>query len=98
MESAEKGATLLLNFHATEVNLVMAAPNGEATTVVRMDGKPILSEIRGRDVNDAGEIKVTKSQLYNLIKGDKLIGGFLTIEAKEGIFQAYAFTFSGCEE
>lgn len=43
-----------------------------------------------------GEVAVTRPFMYNLLKTDEPIQGTLTIEAEQGAFQAYAFTFSGC--
>lgn len=97
VESAEEGATLFLNFRGTEVNLVMAAPEGEAIATITMSGKPLPAKIRGRDVNEKGEVAIMKSNLHNLIKSEGLVEGILEIKAKKGAFQAYAFTFSGCK-
>lgn len=97
VESEESGATLCLQFHATEVNLVFAAPEKHAIVEILLTGKPIPEEIRGRDVNKESEAEISASTLYNLLKSDKLVEGTLSIRAKRGKFQAYAFTFSGCE-
>lgn len=97
VEAQEEGATLYLQFHATEVNLVFAAPKGSAIVEVMLNNEPIPEELRGRDVNENGEVEISSSTLYNLLKSDKLIEGILSIRAKKEKFQAYAFTFSGCE-
>lgn len=97
VESNTPGATLYLNFRATEVNLVMAAPKSKSLVEILLNGKPLPSRIRGLNVEDSGCVTISRSNLYNLIKSDKLVEGVLEIKAKEGAFQAYAFTFSGCK-
>lgn len=98
VESAATGATLLLSFHATEVNLVLHPAGESATVAITLNGKPLPADIRGRDVTDAGEVRVTKPTMYNLLRSHRLVEGVLSIAAREGQFQAYAFTFAGCEE
>lgn len=85
VESKEEGATLFLRFRATEVNLVLHPVGSKAVVEVILDGKTL------------GEITIEKPTLYNLLKTKDLAEGVLGIRAKEGSFQAYAFTFSGCE-
>ncbi len=98
VESAEKGARLLLNFRATEVNLVMSLVGlGEKSAAVEifLNGFPLRREIFGKDVKN-NEISVVEPTMYNLIKSHEPVGGTLSIAAKHGNFRAYAFTFSGC--
>lgn len=106
VESRESGAKLLLRFHATEVNLVLH-PVGKSAAVeilfeVKSDEPP--NQIYGRDVSEEGIVEVTRPRLYNLLRSNALLDGIVSIKAKEGNlpageagFQAYAFTFSGCE-
>lgn len=96
VESAAEGAALLLRFSATEVNLVLHAVGEWADVEIMLDGKPVPAEIRGRDISEAGEVKIQAPTLYNLLKSAGLVEGVLTIRAKSGNFRAYAFTFSGC--
>ncbi len=95
VESAEKGARLLLNFRATEVNLVMGPAEKEAAVGIFLNGAPLRREIYGKDVKN-NEVLVGESAMYNLVKSRDPLGGILSISAKRGNFRAYAFTFSGC--
>jgi thiol-disulfide isomerase/thioredoxin len=97
VESTDDKSTLFLNFRGTEVNLVMASTEDEAIVEITMSGHPLPKKIHGKDVNDKGEVRVSKSQLFNLIKDVTLVEGILEIKAKKGAFRAYAFTFSGCK-
>lgn len=85
VESREAGAALLLNFRATEVNLVLRPAGGTiAVAEILLDGRPLK------------ELEIKEPTMYNLLKSQDLVEGVLTIKAKRGNFQAYAFTFSGC--
>ncbi len=83
-ESQEAGAEVLLNFRATEVNLVLESPNGKSEVEIYLDNKKIK------------ELSIEKSTLFNLLKSNDLTEGILSVRAKKGNFRAYAFTFSGC--
>jgi thiol-disulfide isomerase/thioredoxin len=83
VQSEEDDSKLLLNFKATEVNLVLE-PVGDAVELeVFYDGK--LHKI----------IKVTNPTSYNLINSKRAEEGDILIKAKSGRFRAYLFTFSG---
>lgn len=84
VESREENSSLLLKFRATEVNLVLHPV--EDTCVVSI-------KLNGRQLKD---ITITTPTLYNLVQSKDLVEGTLEIVAKQGNFQAYAFTFSGC--
>lgn len=86
VESAAEGAEVLLNFRATEVNLVME-PAESPKVIVEI----FLNSEKIKDID------VEKSTLYNLLKSPDLIEGILAVRAKAGNFRAYAFTFSGCK-
>jgi len=96
VESAGEGATLLLQFHAMEVNLVINPVEPGARLRLMFDGKPLPEAIRGEDISSSGELVVEKPALYNLIKSNAPLDGVLSVTAKQGEFRAYAFTFSGC--
>lgn len=98
VESAERGASLFLHFRATEVNLVLHPVGEKAVIQVIFNDQPPDNKMRGRDVNLAGEVKIAKPTLYNPLKSKSLLEGIVRLVAKEGNFQAYAFTFSGCED
>jgi thiol-disulfide isomerase/thioredoxin len=96
LESADIGATLLLQFRATEVNVVLSPVEPETRIRLTYNGKTLPEEIKGYDVNGSGEAAVEKPALYNLIRSDHPLDGILGITARAGNFQAYVFTFSGC--
>lgn len=96
VESRQSGSTLFLRFKATEVNLVLKTVSPKAVVGVTLNTQKIPSSLRGKDVNQEGEVVITEPKMYNLLKSKDLVEGLLSIKAKEGNFQAYAFTFSGC--
>lgn len=98
IESQEAGAELLLHFHATEVNLVMGAQGAQTSVEIEFNGEILTGENRGRDVSEKGEVKLIKSGSYNLLTSAVLSEGILRVRAKQGNFQAFAFTFLGCTQ
>ncbi len=97
-ESREEGATLSLSFHATEINLVLAADVGGAEVEILLDDFPLVGDVRGTDVDTESRVAVNRPGVYNLIKSKDVIDGVIKIRAHEGNFRAYVFTFSGCAE
>ena len=98
VESREKGATLYLSFHGTEVNLVLHTSAGnEAEIRLFVNDREITADIAGKDVEGQGRVMVSEARLYNLIRANTEVKGSLALQAVQGNFQAYAFTFSGCE-
>ena len=51
IESQEAGAELIVHFHATEVNLVIATQNAKASVEIEFNGEILTRENRGRDVS-----------------------------------------------
>ncbi|MBI1957289.1 MAG: redoxin domain-containing protein [Candidatus Niyogibacteria bacterium] len=99
VESRAEGASLLLRFRATEVNLVMRPVSGkEAEVSITFDGEAPDPARRGRDADENGGVRIREPDLYNLLKSDEVMEGILRLRADVGNFQAYAFTFSGCAE
>lgn len=96
-QAGEKNATLLLRFHATEVNLVLHSANKEAIVEIKFSGQLPTGDIYGKDVSGDGQVVINQPKMYNVLRSNGLIDGTLELSAKEGNFQAYAFTFSGCE-
>ena len=96
VEPQEIGSEVLVNFHSNEVNLVLAPAANSAKAVVLFDEEIIPAGLRGRDVNEYGEVDITKSDMYNLLKADFPTSGTLSVQLVHGKFRAYAFTFSGC--
>lgn len=96
VETFLSGAEILINFTATEVNLVMApADDGFGIVEILFNDEPIPQEISGRDV-DRGDVVLTEDRMYNLFRSDRPVSGILKVRAKQSNFRAYAFTFSGC--
>jgi thiol-disulfide isomerase/thioredoxin len=98
IESAEPGATLLLSFKATEVNLVLRAMDGGASARVLLDGQVPDKSMLGSDVSPDAEVDISEPRMYNMLKADHPVDGVLAFQALDGAYQAYAFTFSGCLE
>lgn len=104
VESQEAGAGLWLTFRATEVNLVLKPRDRVSTITIKVDGQAPTDLVRGLDVDDKGIVRVTEPRMYNLLRSDDLISrpnldeSILSLEAADGAFQAFAFTFSGCKD
>ncbi len=96
VESRQEKATLLLNFTATEVNLVIRPAEVLAEVEIRLNDNIISEELSGKDICGGGVVKIDESKMYNLLKSSFLTSGILKVVAKKSNFQAYAFTFSGC--
>jgi thiol-disulfide isomerase/thioredoxin len=76
---------LLLNFEASEVNLVAGAKSERPIKLrLELDGKFLR------------ELEVLEPQMYNLISEKKILNGNLKIFVKDAGLAAYAFTFGGC--
>lgn len=98
VQSSKLGASLYLNFKATEVNLVLTSSDTKAAIEVKLNDELPEPEIRGTNVDELGEVKITQPTMYNLIKSKDLVTGILKVASLKGRFQAFAFTFSGCAD
>ena len=94
------GASIVLDYHAREVNLVMAtaAAGGQPVDVtVEVDGKPLPPEDRTAetmvDAQGATFVRVTSSDLYRLVLGPAIADHTLRLTARAPGLQAFAFTF-----
>ena len=92
-----------LVFSGVEVNLVAGATDNRLLElVISLDGKPVPIDQRGRDITErSGQtvVLIQESKMYRLIKSNTyLYPAELKIVDESGRFQAYAFTFSGCQE
>ncbi|OQA02698.1 MAG: hypothetical protein BWY68_00930 [bacterium ADurb.Bin400] len=96
IESKGVGATMFLQFHATEVNLVIESPEQSAEVEVTLNGSALPDNYRGTDLADIATVNVHEPAMYNLVKSDEPVQGIMAVRAKRGSFRAYAFTFSGC--
>jgi thiol-disulfide isomerase/thioredoxin len=76
---------LLLNFKASEVNLVMEART-ERPAKLRL-------ELNGEFIK---ELEVLEPRMYNLVQSDEFLNGRLKIFVKDAGLRAYAFTFGSC--
>jgi thiol-disulfide isomerase/thioredoxin len=89
------GATLLLNFEASEVFLVMR-PTGENVAgglKVYLDNVPVSEELKGEDVGPSGNVKINTDKLYKLIKLPTPGQHILKLEILDPDMELYAFTF-----
>lgn len=100
IESDGIGGEVLLNFAATEVNIVAdAVSTGEATLEVLLDGKAIKKDIRGKNLEENNRVKLKYPGMYQIIKNNKKAEkGVLSIKVLKGNFRLYAFRFYGCVE
>jgi hypothetical protein len=89
--TAEKDASLDLNFGARRVYLVLGSPGRSRKVRVLLDGKPIAATNAGTDVK-GGAVTVTGQRLYNLVDMPKVGHHVLTLEPEAGV-EGYAFTF-----
>jgi thiol-disulfide isomerase/thioredoxin len=102
--SGAGGASIVLDYHAREVNLVMATaaaggqPAGQPVDVtVEVDGKPLAPEYRTAetmvDAQGSTFVRVTNSDLYSLVLGPSIGDHTLRLTARGPGLQAFAFTF-----
>jgi thiol-disulfide isomerase/thioredoxin len=101
VSSAEPGAAIAIEYHAREVNLVMAsaAPgNGPIDLRVELDGKPLPPAYRTSqtmvDADGNTFIHVQASDLYRLVLGPSIGTHTLRLTAEAANLEAFAFTFS----
>jgi len=89
--TAERDASLRLNFGARRVYLVLGSPGHARRVRVLLDGKPIPASLAGADVRD-GSVEVTSQRLYELVNLPAVGHHVLTLEPEAGVM-AYSFTF-----
>ncbi len=98
VESHNEKSVLHLQFHATEVNLVLSPVDTSAIIQVSFNNLPLERDFAGTDLTQASEIEVGEPRMYNLFKSRERAEGILSIKSVKGTIRAFAFTFSGCEE
>ncbi|RJQ25970.1 hypothetical protein C4577_04455 [Candidatus Parcubacteria bacterium] len=98
VESCETDSILYVQFHGTEVNLVMEPVEKEAKVQIFFDNQILLNKTRGKDLDKFGIVNLREAKMYNFLRSSDMVLGLLGIRAEKGNFRAYAFTFSGCEE
>ncbi len=95
-QSAARGASLILDFKATEANLVLHSADKEALVEIKFNNEKIPQCWRGADLDRNSCVRISKPGMYKLIKANEIVQGELSVSALEGNFQAFAFTFLGC--
>jgi thiol-disulfide isomerase/thioredoxin len=102
MEAAGEGEhSLMLKYEATGVNLVMAAPRGNACDVVLLqDGKPLTPsqktmDTQFRTANAESYIRVQQARMYALVNNPEFAQHTLELRCPAGV-AAFAFTFTSC--
>jgi cytochrome c biogenesis protein CcdA/thiol-disulfide isomerase/thioredoxin len=90
----QQGGSIAYRFHARDLHLVLAAPDGKPVRFrVTMDGAP-PGEAGGIDVNESGEGVVTGQRLYQLIRQRGAVRDHtFEITFLDAGVQVYAFTF-----
>ena len=96
IESKDDNSVLNLKFKATEVNLVMQPADKPSALTIKFEDQTVPKDLRGKDMDPEGLVRVDRPAMYNLIKSTYPVSGTLTLQPKEGNFRAYAFNFSGC--
>lgn len=89
-----KNGKIIINYKASQANLVM---NGNGKTIkakVLLDGKLIAPGVRGADVAADGTITIKDAKLYGLVDTkDQYERHTLTLEFLDTGVEAFAFTF-----
>jgi thiol-disulfide isomerase/thioredoxin len=98
LRSGAAGASIVLEYRAREVNLVMATDDGKPVAVdVFVDGKPLAPSYRtSQTVVDAQghtSVRVAASDLYRLVLGPAIEVHTLRLVARAPGLRAFAFTF-----
>ena len=85
--------SIVIPFHAGEVNLVMQpGRSGKAAVTVLLDGKPNC-EARGADVGSDGVARYDRSGMIRLVKHAPPGKHVLTLRSSDPGVRAYVFTF-----
>lgn len=89
-----KNGKIIINYKASQANLVM---NGNGKTIkakVLLDGKLIAPGVRGSDVAADGTVTIKDAKLYGLVDTkDQYERHTLTLEFLDTDVEAFAFTF-----
>lgn len=96
-------ASLVINFEAKEVNLVVKPlVAGEFKVLAEENDGPIAKQNRGADIieeNGKTYLLVKEPRMYNIINNAKFGGATLKLTSSSTSFAAFAYTFtSDCEE
>lgn len=95
-------SSLLINYEAKEVNLVIHPQGNSCVVTVEQNGKPIPKADWGADIveeNGKTVLKVSEPRMYNIINNSKFGRAVLKLTSDSPSFGAYAFTFTtDCKE
>ncbi len=96
-------SSLVINYQAKEVNLVIHPQDGKAARVlVEQNGIPIGPADRGSDIleeNNKTYLVATEPRMYNIINNSTFGNMTLRLSSDSPSFAAYAFTFTtDCRE
>ena len=86
------GSSIKIRYQAKKVFFV-ASGDGGARIKVFIDGKPIHSSVRGRQVGPDSTVSIEKDDLYRLIESDSWGEHTLDITVEEGELSAFTFSF-----
>lgn len=89
---ASVNTSLVLNFNAQKVFLVITPNNPGGKIKVFLDGKPIGADVAGSDVH-GGEVILDNSRLYNLVNLNQKGNHLLQLNFENHGTQVFAFTF-----
>jgi thiol-disulfide isomerase/thioredoxin len=90
VELQSESGRVLLNYSAKSVNVVAG---GNGTVEILLDGRPIPSDSRGRDVAGNGSATVAAETLYNLVSAPDYGARALELRVRGAGFRLYTFTF-----
>jgi len=90
MKLLSNNGKIKLNYFAKQVNIVIA---NDAELTILLDGEIIPSNYAGNDVDVRGKIRVTESDLYNIIDSSKPESHTLEILVNGPGFEIFSFTF-----
>ena len=90
MKLVSKTGSIKLQFNAKEVNIVTA---NHAKLEIFVDGKPLLPEYAGIDIESENKISVTEPGLYNIFNSPIASTHVLEIIVDGEGFQIFTFTF-----
>ena len=90
MELVSESGTILLLYHAKEVNMVAG---GSADLEIFLDDMPISDKYAGDDITLGNQVSVNEHELYNIISSKEADVHLLRIEVNEPGFNIFTFTF-----
>lgn len=96
VQPVQPEAMVKLQFTATEVNVVLHPVGSEGVVKVLLNGQNVPAPARGADLDAAGQLKLDRPRMYNLLRSREGMTATLSLQPAQGSFQCYAFTFSGC--